>query len=477
MSHQFRYLLHAFKWSAATELASRLVQPAVILILARLLTPEDFGVMAAATMVISFSQVFWDAGMGKALIQRQTEIREAKNVAFWTNLALGLLVSSLIFLFAEPIALHIFNDQRVSPVLRVMVVHVILSSLVATHTSLLQKEFQFKRLFWIRTLTVALPACASIPLALRDWSYWALVAGAVTGQAIQLIVVWRTHDWRPEWSFDQEVAREMFKFGAWVGFSALLGWFYLWADSLIIGMQLGAYELGVYRTGNQFVMMLFGVIFAPMLPVLYSHLSKIQTDRARLNATYERVIKASIVAAIPISLVLFSVSSPIGAIIFGDQWRGIGFVIGVMSLTHGVAWIVGANGEVYRSIGKPSYELVVTASSLPVYLLAYHYSIRGGFEMFVWTRFTLAVGATFFHLFLIQRLLRIAIVPILRFLAAISMISLVVLPIENVVSANVADAVAQSFAIASASICMIGTVLYVFRKRLSIVAIFLPSEK
>ncbi|MFB1490580.1 MULTISPECIES: lipopolysaccharide biosynthesis protein [unclassified Thiocapsa] len=458
----FRHqLFQAFKWSAAGEFASRLIQPLVFLILARLLTPEDFGVMAAATMVISFSQVFWEAGMGKALIQRQRDIPEAANVAFWVNVALGIGVASLIFLVAQPLAQHVFNDARVTLVLQVMVVHILLGAVVATHTALLQKEFRFKQLFWVRLLTVALPALASIPMALYGWSYWALVVGALVGQAGQALVLWRVNEWRPAWGFDRRVAREMAGFGLWVGLSGLLGWFYLWADALIVGMYLGAHELGLYRTGNQFVMMLFGVIFAPLLPVLYSHLSEIQADRERLRMTYERVVKVSILVAMPIAFILFAASRPIGKLIFGEAWSGIGLVIGVMALTHGTSWIIGSNGEVYRAIGKPAYETIVMAVSLPIYLIAYLFSIHRGFDAFVWTRFGLAVAATMLHLELARQLVGLAIAPVFRFLIMMAIASSIALPIGLVVPHHVDGVLMQSLVIVSMSMSAIAFLLYI----------------
>ncbi|NCC30467.1 MAG: lipopolysaccharide biosynthesis protein [Chloroflexia bacterium] len=454
------HLFQSLKWSAAGELASRLIQPLVFLILARILTPEDFGVMAAATMVISFSQIFWEAGMGKALIQRQRDIPEAANVAFWVNAVLGICIGCLIFLIAEPVARHVFNDFRVTLVLQIMVVHVLLAAVAAVHTAMLQKEFQFKRLFWVRLLTVTLPAFAAIPMALHDWSYWSLVVGALVGQAVQTVVLWGVHDWRPAWAFDRKVFQQMVGFGLWVGLSGLLGWFYIWADAFIVGMHLGAHELGLYRTGNQFVLMLFGVIFAPLLPVLYSHLSDIQSDRERLRVTYERVVKASILVALPIAFIVFAASGPLSKLVFGDAWVGIGLVISVMALTHGTSWIIGANGEVYRAIGKPAYETIVMGISLPVYLLAYVLSIHHGFEAFVWTRLALAVVATFFHLALARQILDLPIRSVFRFLIMMAIVSCIALPIGIVVPLHVEGATMQTLLILILSILAISLLFY-----------------
>lgn len=413
-------LAHSLKWSFLAELASKAVTPVVFIVLARLLTPEDFGVMSAAVMVIAFSQIFWEAGMGKALIQRQTDVEDAANVAFWVNIALGCLIAGLLFWGAEPIAMTFFQDQRVTAVLQVMTLQILLGAFASVQTALLHKEMGFKKLFWVRLVTVAFPGLASIPLAWSGFGYWALVAGTLTGQVLQVVMLWRMSNWRPEWRFHLDVAKAMARFGAWVGMSGLLAWFYVWADSLIVGKYLGTHVLGIYRTGNQVSLLVFGMAFGPILPVLYSHLSRMNEDRGRLKAAIEKVIRIIILSAIPGAIILFGFSEQLGLVFFGQQWNGIGFVIGVMALTHGYSSVVGMNGEVYRAMGKPSYDTIVTATALIVYLVVYIYTVQIGFVVFVWARFLLAFGALLLHLFVLRSLLAVRILPVIGYMASVT---------------------------------------------------------
>jgi O-antigen/teichoic acid export membrane protein len=430
--HVFRHpLFHAFKWSAAGELASRLIQPLVFLILARLLTPEDFGVIAAATMVISFSQVFWEAGMGKALIQRREDVREASDVAFWINIALGILVAGLIFLAAEPVASHIFKDERVNLVLQVMVLQVILASLVSVHTALLQKEFRFQELFWVRLLTVALPAFASIPLAMYGWSYWALVAGTLIGQAIQTLMLWRVHEWRPSWAFDLRVAREMAGFGAWVGLSGLLGWFYVWADALVVGMYLGAHELGLYRTGGQISMLVFGMIFSPLLPVLYSQFSA--TRKNRIQSIEEMLRTAHLMAlfAFPLAAIIFLARNEIG-LLFGVRWDGLGFVIGMFAIKDGLLWSISVNNEMYRALGRPHIETWASAIMLIPFMFVYMVAVQYGFAEFIVARLILGVLAFAIHIAIAHVIMKIDTSKLIRVFAIPSIIVVSLLLTHNV---------------------------------------------
>lgn len=413
---------HALKWSFLSELAAKAIQPVVFIILARLLTPEDFGVMSAALMVIGFSQIFWEAGMGKALVQRQTDIEDAANAAFWINICLGFVIAAVVYLVAGPVARTFFHDERVTAVLQLMTLQVVLGAVSSVHTALLQKDMGFKKLFWVRFTTIGLPGLASIPLAWNGMGYWALVTGTLVGQAAQVAMLWQLSHWRPKWTFQSVVAKEMGYFGAWVGASGLLGWFYTWADSLIVGMYLGSHELGLYRTGNQFASMIFAMLFGPIIPVLYSHLSRMNRDKARICKAADKIIRTLTFIAVPVAMIVFSLAAPIGNALFGDKWHGIAIVIGVMALMHGFSWIVGMNGEIYRSMGKPSYETIVNTITLVIYLAAYLYSIQYGFEVFIWTRLGLALGALILHFLVMRTILSLPTQPIFKHIFIVTLI-------------------------------------------------------
>ncbi len=421
---QLPHLVQSLKWSFLAELASKALTPVIFLILARLLTPEDFGVMSAAAMVIAFSEIFWEAGMGKALIQRQTDVPQAAQVAFWINLGLGVVIAGILFSGAERIALTLFQDERVNLVLKVMTLQLFLGALSSVPTALLQKEMGFQKLFWVRLATLGLPGMASVPLALFGWGYWALVIGTLAGQAGQVVLLWRLSRWRPTWGFQPAVARDMARFGAWVGLSGLLGWFYLWADALIVARYLGTHDLGLYRTGNQLAMMLFGILLAPVLPVLYSRLSRLGRDRERLRATMTLVIKVAILISVPAACLMFVTGGDVAALLFSSRWEGIGDVIAILGLVHGFAWVVGMNGEAYRAMGHPQVETLAMAGTVLFYLVGYLYAVGFGLETFLWARFMLMGLGLLIQLIVLKFFLQIAILPLLARLLAMALATL-----------------------------------------------------
>jgi O-antigen/teichoic acid export membrane protein len=406
----------ASKWSALSEIAARAITPFVFVVLARLLTPEDFGVVAIAAIVISFSQVFWEAGLSKALIQRQgeaSEIDRVANVVFWTNIALGLVIYGLLFAAAGWIA-ALFGDPRAAPVIRVQGLQIIVAALTSVHVALYQRALDFRTLFWVRVFTVGVPGLASIPLAWLGYGYWALVAGTVFGSLAQLIVLWCKSPWRPSPHYDAALARQLGRFGLWVSAEGLLAWGFLWVDVLIVGAFLGAHDLGLYRTGNVFLGSAFALLLSPVLPVLYSSFARLQHDRKALVETLLKVNKLLAMIALPLGVGAFLLAGPLADLIFAAKWRGIAPVIGILGLTQAIGWLFGANEQAYRAMGRPDINPKVIAGWLAFYIPAYLLAAPYGLVAFLWTRLALEVIAQPIVLLVAQRVLGLTLDRVLK---------------------------------------------------------------
>jgi PST family polysaccharide transporter len=409
------HLVSSVRWSLAAELASRLGLPVVLLALAQLLTPDDFGVVTAAAMVITLSELVWEAGMGKALVQRRTGVEEAATLAFWINIGLAAAVSLLLLAGAGAIATLVFGDERVADVLRVMTLSVFLGAAAAVPTALLQKAMMFRRLFWISLATSLFPVLAALPMAWAGLGYWSLVVGGVAGQALWTLAVWRAVQWRPGRQMARGMAAELARFGGWASVSALLAWGFFWADSLMVGVFLGSHELGVYRTGSQLVFTLFGALFTPVMPVLYSRFSALQANPEQLRAACSRAVRVIGLVAIPVSFALAAVSGAVEIALFNERWEGIGRVIAAISLAQGFAWLVGVNAEAYRAIAKPHFETAAMLLGFAVYLPVYVLFARAGLTEFLWARFAVTFWGIAVQLYFVRRAIDLDIAELLRF--------------------------------------------------------------
>ena len=396
--------INASKWSALGEIATRGIPPLVFLILAYLLTPEDFGIVAIATMIISFAQIFWEAGLNKAVIQREGDLAAAANVVFWTNIGLGLVIYGALLLGARPLSV-LFHEPKSQLVIQIQGLIIVLSSFSAIFIALHERNLNFRILFWTRLLTALTPGLVSIPLALGGFRYWSIVAGSTSGAFLQLVVLWFFTPWRPRFRYDLKIAKELLSFGAWVTGESFLSWLYMWADSLIIGIYLGTHNLGLYRTAHSIINMLYGLLFNPFLPVLYSTFSRMQDNLARIINILQRVIRLFSFVSFPIAGFLFILQAPLLDSLLSTKWQGIGPILGWLGLMYGLSWTVGVNSTVYRAIGRPDINTKFMCLTIVYYLPTYYFSIQFGIDTFLQARLLVTLVSILMHFVLAQRVL------------------------------------------------------------------------
>lgn len=399
--------VQSIKWSALTEIVSRVASPIIFVIMARLLAPSDYGVVAIASIAISFSAMFWDAGLSKALIQIAEAAEAAAHVVFWTNVALGFFVYLLLFVSAPAIALF-FNSPASGPVLRALGLQIIISPLTSVQQALFVRDFRFRDLFRIKLLTAFTPGLFSIPLAFFGYGAWALVAGTLASQLLNSLLLWKNSSWRPRLDYDLVIARKLFRFGSWVLLEGLGGWLIVWGDNLIVGRYMGVHDLGVYSTGWNLAAIIFGLVLNPFLPVLYPTFSRLQGDLPALRDTFHRVNRIIISIALPMGCGLLLVGPETALFLFGQKWQGLGFVLAVLGCLNTVAWLVGVNAEIYRAIGRPDVNTKFMFAQLSYYLPIYYFAAQHGLEVFTLSRLAAALISTPVHIYLCVRMLKVS---------------------------------------------------------------------
>jgi PST family polysaccharide transporter len=395
------------KWSALMEVVSRTASPIITVILARLLTPVDFGVVAMAMIAISFAQMFWDAGLGKSLVQTNESPQEAAHVVFWTNLILGLVIYVLLFVMAPWVAVF-FKSPDSGPVLRVLGLQIVIASLSSVQQALFVRELDFRRLFWIKLSTAFVPGFFSIPLAFYGYGVWALVVGTLAGQTLNLMLLWHYSHWRPKLQYDLYLARKMFRFGGWVLVESLGLWLVFWGDSLIVGKFLGIHDLGIYRTGMLLVTIFFGLVLNSFLPVLYPVFSRFQNDQTLLKQSFHKVNRIVISLVLPMGVGVLLTGPELATALFGNKWQGLGFVLSILGFKEAVGWLVGINSETYRAMGRPDVNTKLLFAQLLYYMPSYIITAQLGLVTFVYARLGVALVAMPIHIYLCRKILKVS---------------------------------------------------------------------
>ena len=268
---------HATKWSSITEIAARCVAPITNIILARLLTPEAFGVVATVTIVTSLADLFTDAGFQKYLVQHDFEDVAALNrysdVAFWTNLAISLFLWALICVFNQPLAALVGNEG-LGNVLVVASISLPLTSFSSIQLARFKREFQFKTLFYIRLVTLAVPFLITVPLAFITHSFWALIIGTIANNLANAVVLtWRS-SWKPSFFYDFALFKEMFSYSWWILLESISVWLTSYIGTFIVGLYLSSYYVGLYKTSMTTVNQITALVTAATSMPLFAAISE-----------------------------------------------------------------------------------------------------------------------------------------------------------------------------------------------------------
>lgn len=347
----------ATKWALVAEICSKLVSPVTTMILARLLAPTAFGIMVTATMIISFAELFTDAGFQKYLIQKKFEDRESlinsTNVAFWSNLILSIVLWLIICVFSKVIA-HLVGCDGYHWVIIVSCVCIPLEAFSSIQMALFKKDLDFKTLFYVRLLGIFVPLFVTIPIAYFTGSYWALIIGMIASNLCNAVILTYKSSWKPSLYYNIELFKQMFSFSSWSMIESVSIWLTLYLDVFIVGSVLNTYYMGLYRTSISTVSALFTIIISSTTPVLFSALSKLQSDESQFRELFFKFQRLVGLFVFPMGVLVFFFSDLCTNILLGEQWDEAALFFGWWGLTNSLS-IVTVNycGEVYRAKGKP----------------------------------------------------------------------------------------------------------------------------
>ena len=259
--------LNLIKWTLFSEVITKSISPLTFIILAIFLSPKDYGYASIAFLVIGFCRTFWESALTKTIVQSQEDLQLTLQVTFRLSLILGIFISLVLFLLANSIGNSLFHESVVGSIIRVLSIQVFMGAIATVPTGLLQREMHFKKLFFIQTATGIASALVSIPMAWLGWGYNALIFGALSGQFIQIFLLWGKCDWKPAFFTKTNGSKIVAKYMGWVAIDGFLGWLYVWMDSLIIGVILGSTILGLYRISGAMVIIMFGAFVNPFVPI------------------------------------------------------------------------------------------------------------------------------------------------------------------------------------------------------------------
>lgn len=399
-------IVAASKWSAITEIMAKLVSPISTVILARILAPEAFGIMVTATMVVSFAEIFTDAGFQKYLIQRDfsTDSRriDSTNVAFWTNFFFSLVVFLLIACFSNGIA-NAVGCPGYESVIIVSSINIPIASLSSIQIALYRRKLDFRTLFYIRIVGIFVPLLITVPLAFVTKSYWSLIVGMLALNIINACVLTFFSSWKPKFFYDFSLLREMFGFSSWTMVESITFWLMGYVDIFIVGHVLNQYYLGIYKTAISTVGQFVSIIVSATTPVLFAGLSRVQNDSVAFEQLFFKFQKITSILLVPLAFGLFLYSDIVVSVLLGSQWTDVTYFMGLWAMTSSVAILLSNySSEIYRAKGKPRLSVLSQCLQIVFLIVTLYYFKESSFDTFCTARALSRFQGIFINLIIIS---------------------------------------------------------------------------
>lgn len=339
-------------WKFLERIGTQGVQFIVAIVLARLLSPADFGLIALVTVFITLANVFVQSGLNTALIQKKDADNLDFSTVFYSCLALACLLYLGLF-FGSPLIAKFYNNQtELIPVIRVLGLMLPLGALNSIQEAYVDRNMMFKKLFY-RSVGAIIPAgCIGVFCAFMGCGIWSLVVQQLSNSVLVCIIMWFTVKWRPELTFSIARWKSLFSFGWKLLCSALLDTFYQNLRNLVIGKMFTPAALGFYNRGDQFPHLIISNVNSSIQSVLLPSLSSVQDDRVRLKTLARRSIKTSGFLILPLMAGLAAVAEPLTLCVLGEKWLPAVPFIQICCFTYAFWPIHTTNLSAINAVGR-----------------------------------------------------------------------------------------------------------------------------
>ena len=380
----------AAKWSLVTEVLAKLITPVTNIILAHILAPTAFGILATIMMVISFAEMLADAGFQKFLVQYEFESEDEKqknvSVAFISNIVLAIVLWLIIIIWRDELAILVGNEGLGFP-LAVMGAMLPLGAFSSIQMAMYRRSFNFKFLLSIRMITIITPLFISIPMALAGFDYWSLIAGLLAAHLFTAIALCVRQEKLISIYFSSTVFRKMFSFSAWSLAEAFSIWLTAWVDTFIISHFLDAYYLGLYKMPTAIVTTVMAIATSSMAPVLFSALSRHQHNQVEFEKTFLTFQRYMALFLVPLGVGMFVYQDFIVEILLGPQWKLAGIVLGSWALSSSLVTAISyLISEAFRAKGMPNISFLAQMAHLFVLIPVIYVCVQYDFTTFVYAR-------------------------------------------------------------------------------------------
>lgn len=379
-------------WSFISQGGRQVSQLIVTVILARLLNPHDFGLLAMATVFINFAMIFSELGISSALIQKQDTHDRHYYSAFWLNVIVGSILT-ILFIALAPFIAGFYKSPELSPILMALSINFLLSSFIIIQQTILTKEMDFKKLAVRDIFSVIIAGMIGIIFAYNGFGVWSLVFQRFSFTLSSVLLLWTVSPWRPKFAFAKSDIKDILHFSANLTGFNIVNYFARNIDQLLIGKFLGAQALGYYSLAYKIMLYPIQNISAVINKVMFPAFSKIQNDIEKIRNSYIKMVKAISIITFPMTLVLFVVTPEFVRVVLGSEWEAATSLIMILCFCSLVQSVGGPIvGNIRLSQGRTDMHLQIGVTNSIMILGVVLFGIK-------WGVIGVAISYTVFSLF------------------------------------------------------------------------------
>lgn len=355
-------------WMSGIKISGRVLQILMLIILARLLAPRDFGLMGIALLTLSGTKQFTKIGLNAALIhQIEENVDEYLDTTWCLEVARGLLISSVLFVAAPTIA-SLFGEPEATPLIRVIGLSPLLYGLRNPGVVYFQKHLEFHKEFVYRSSGDLTQFTVGVGYALISPTVWALVFAFVATDAVRLVLSYAIHDYRPWPSFDTDAAWELIDYGKWVTGSSIIYFLYSQGDDAFVGWFLSATALGFYQYAYQIADTPSSEVSEVIASVTFPAYSRLQDDPAALRNALLRTLRVTAFVVFPMAFGIALVAPSFVPVALGPEWTPMILTMQILAI-YGLLHALTRNfGSLWKAIGRP--DLIAKLGLIRVTLIA-----------------------------------------------------------------------------------------------------------
>jgi lipopolysaccharide exporter len=368
-------------WVFLLRIVSRILALARTIVLARLLSPDDFGLMGITMVTMSMLETFSQTGFQAALIQKKTDIEGYLNTA-WITLALrGVALYGLLYAGA-PYAAAFYDTPEAVPVIRAAGLIMVMTGFMNIRVIYFKKELEFQKQFVFLLTGTVIDLVVSVVFAVILQNIWALVYGQLAGTFARLIISYIIIPWRPHWSFDLSKIKDLYVFGRWIFWSSLFIFLLTEGDDAFLGKVLGVTALGFYQMAHRISNLPATEITHVISSITFPAYAKLQDNQPALRDAYLRVLKLTALLSIPLAGGIFILAPELTALLLGERWMPIVGAMRVLVIGGAVRSIGATMGPIFQAVGKPEISsrflfVQVVLVAILIYPLTITYGIAG----------------------------------------------------------------------------------------------------